>query len=254
MLEMPDKYMRWALPSALLAYCLCATLAILQKPGLQYDEALLVEGAVQMRISPREIELPHDPDTWVCPFRRCFPLMTVRYVGSAKEYLCLPVFAIFGPQTMALRLLSMLLGALGIWGIPQLIRRQAGLAAAAIVAWILALNPAYVGMTVFDNDAIAMSMASLGLLCLAMCAYLRSRTPAAAFLAGAAMALLVWARANLVWMLAALVAAAAIVLRRRLRLPLSHVTAGILGGIVAGLPFLVYQVSSTVGHSAHIRI
>ena len=244
---MPDKYMRWALPCALLAYCLCAMLAILQKPGLQYDEALLVEGAVQMRISPHELTLPHDPDTWVCPFGRCFPLMTVRYVGSAKEYLALLIFAIFGPQTVVLRLVSMLLGGLGIWGIAQLIRDQAGLSPAAITAWILALNPAYVDMTVFDNDAIAMSMAALGILCLAIRAYLRSRTTTTALLAGAAVAYLVWARANLVWMLLALIAAAAIVLRKRLRMPLPHMTAAVLGGVIAGLPFLMYQVVSKGG-------
>src|SRR6266851_5328056 len=93
-----NRYWHLALPCALLVYCLFAVLLILQHPGLQYDEALLVLGSVHMRHSPHELTLPHDPNTWVCMFKRCFPLMTVRYVGAIKEYLCLPVFAIFGPS------------------------------------------------------------------------------------------------------------------------------------------------------------
>ncbi|HYL76549.1 MAG TPA: glycosyltransferase family 39 protein [Bryobacteraceae bacterium] len=241
------KHWRWILLSAVAAYCVIALCLILQRPGLQYDEALLVEGSVQMRISPAELPLPHDPDTWICPFGRCFPLMTVRYVGSAKEYLCLPVFAIFGNNTVALRLLSALLGALGIWGIAALVRTQAGAPAAAATAWILALNPAYADMSVFDNDAFAISMAALGLLSMAIAAYLKKQNPSAAFWAGAAIAFLVWARANLVWMLAALSLAALLTLGKRLLLPRSHWIAALAGGLVGGFPFLAYQLLSKGG-------
>jgi hypothetical protein len=241
------KYWRWVLLGALLAYCAGALLLILQKPGLQYDEALLVLGSVQMRISPHELTLPHDPHTWVTLFGRDVPLMSLRYIGALKEYLCLPVFAIFGPQTIALRIVSMLLGLLGIWGIASLTRQHAGMSSAAIVAWVLALNPAYVDMTVFDNDAVAMSMAALGILCLAISRYLRNRTAAAACWVGAAIGLVVWARANSVWMLAALFGAALIVLGKRCRVPLAHAAAVLMGGIVGGLPFLIYQVVSKGG-------
>jgi dolichyl-phosphate-mannose-protein mannosyltransferase len=244
---MRDKYWRVALAIVPAAYCLLALLAILQRPGLQFDEALLVEGAVQMRISPRELALPHDPDTWVCPFGRCFPLMTVRYVGSMKEYLCLPIYAVFSSRVVALRLLSILLGAIGIWGLAILIRQQAGNVAAAITAGILAINPAYLAMTAFDNDAVAMSMAAFGAFYLAVAGYLRNRSLTAGFLAGTAMGFTVWARANLVWALAALAGAAILVLGKRFRLPAAHVAAAIIGGIIGGLPFLVYQFISHGG-------
>ena len=96
----------------MVVYCLWSALLILQNPGLQYDEALLVLGSVHMRHSPGELTLPHDPNTWLCPSSRCFPLMTVRYVGAIKEYLCLPLFAAFGPSAEAVRIVSMLLGML----------------------------------------------------------------------------------------------------------------------------------------------
>jgi len=76
-----EKCGAWAIIGALAVYFLWAALLILQNPGLQYDEALLVLGSVHMRHSVGEIPLPHDPDTWFCPFKRCLPLMTVRYVG-----------------------------------------------------------------------------------------------------------------------------------------------------------------------------
>jgi hypothetical protein len=173
--------------------------------------------------------------------------MSLRYIGALKEYLCLPVFATFGPQTIALRIVSMLLGLLGIWGIASLIRQHVNAASAAIVAGVMALHPAYLNMTVFDNDAVAMSMAALGILCLAISGYLRKRTALAAFWAGAAMGLVVWARANSVWMLAALFGAALIVLGKRLRAPEAHATAVLFGGIVGGIPFLIYQVVSKGG-------
>jgi len=228
-------------------YCLWSALLILQNPGLQYDEALLVLGSVHMRHSAREIPLPHDPDTWFCAFNRCFPLMTVRYVGAVKEYLCLPLFAVFGPSAEAVRFLSMALGALGIYGLAILMAEQTGPAAAAITAAVIAMNPAYVDLTVFDNGTVSVWMGALGVLCLALSHYLRSKDAAASFWLGAAMGLGVWARANFVWLLVSVFAAALLVLQRRILAPFAHWAALGLGGVVGGAPFLLYQAISRGG-------
>src|SRR5260370_19886403 len=133
---------------AVVIYCLAGLMQIRQKPGLQHDEAFLVLGAVHMRHLPhQELTLPHDPDTWVEAFGVWFPLMTARYVGAVKEYLCLPVFAAFGTRTALVRILSMLLGAFGIWGIARLVRFQLDARVAAIAALALAINPSYVANT-----------------------------------------------------------------------------------------------------------
>jgi hypothetical protein len=219
----------------------------LQNPGFQYDEALLVLGSVQMRHAPQEIALPHDAHSWVCSVGRCFPLMTVRYVGAVKEYLCLPLFAAFGPSAEIVRLVSMLLGALGIWGVARLIADQVSPAAAAATAGILAINPAYVDLTVFDNGTVSIWMGAMGLLALAISRYLRRKTAWAAFWLGAAIGLGVWARANFLWMIVAAFAAAVIVLGRRILAPLSHWGAAAVGGVLAGSPFLAYQVLSKGG-------
>jgi hypothetical protein len=226
---------------------LWAGLLILQNPGLQYDEALLVLGSVQMRHSPLEIALPHDAHSWICPASRCFPLMTVRYVGAIKEYLCLPLFATFGPSAEIVRLVSMLLGALGIWGIAKLMAEQVSPPAAAATAAVIAMNPAYVDLTIFDNGTVAVWMGALGLLCLCVSRYLQRKTAWAAFWLGASMGLGIWARANFLWLLLATFAAAIIVLKGRILAPPSHWAAATLGGVLAGSPFLAYQIVSGGG-------
>ena len=244
---MPAKYWRWGVPCALVIHCLFAGLAIRQRPGLNHDEALSVLGAVQMRISPDELSLPHDPDTSVSLFGQHIQLMSVRYVGAVKDYLCLPLFAIFRHHTSVIRVVSMLLAVFGIWALAKLISDHAGPPTAALTAAIIAINPAYVYSTTFDSGTFAIFVAAIGLLCLAISHYLRVRTAAAAFWIGAAMGFGIWARSNFLWMIAALILAALIVLGKRLRLPASHWVRGALGGIVGGFPFLFYQVISKGG-------
>ena len=228
--------------AALAVYVVLAVSLILQKPGLQYDEALLVLGAVHMRHSPQEITLPHDPNTWIPVFGRWIPLMTVRYAGAVKEYLCLPVFALFGTRTALIRLVSMLLGAFGIWGVAKLLREQVGATAAGAAALILAVNPAYLSMTVFDNGTVSAWMAALGFLAIAVSRYIRKPTTGAALLLGVALGFGVWARANFIWAEAAIGIAALIVLRRRFPTTPAHWLAVIGGGVIGGLPLLVYQI------------
>jgi hypothetical protein len=233
--------------AALLVYCFWSILLISANPGLQYDEALLVLGSVHMQNSPAILTLPHDPDTWTCIAGRCFPLMTVRYVGAAKEYLCLPLFAIFGNCAEVLRLVSMLLGLIGIWGIARLLAAHAGPRTAALTAWVLAMHPAYVDLTIFDNGAVAIWMFAAGLLAMAVSRYLTSPGLRAALLLGVAMGFGIWARANFLWLLLAVAAALILVLRRRALPPVAHLAAIGAGGATGGAPFLIYQIVSGGG-------
>ena len=236
------------MPSALAVYLFWALLLIIQNPGVQYDEALLVSGAVHMLNSPGEITLRHDPDTWLCAAGRCFPMMTVRYVGPVKEYLCLPLFRIFGVHAIIIRVVSTLLALIGIWGLAKLVAAQIGPLAGAALATVLAVNPTYLDFTVFDNNAIALMMASLGLLCLAVGSYLRKRTVPTAMWVGGAAAFGIWARANYVFLLAAVCAAVILVLRAKPpRIPFSQWVGMAAGGLLVGAPFLAYQIHSGGG-------
>lgn len=235
---------RWTILGALGIYCLFGLLLLAQKPGLEYDEALLVSGAVHLRHNATAFSLDRPLHSWVCAFHHCIPLMTALYVGAVKEYLCFPLFVAFGPRTSIIRLVSLLLSVVGIWGLSKLVAEQVSRPAAAAVALILAINPSYANMAVFDNTAFGPMMAALGLVCAGLAYYLRRRRLGAAFWFGAAMGFGVWTRANFVWILAAGAGAALIAFRRRLRMPAAHCAAVAAGGIVGGFPFLLYQALS----------
>ncbi len=244
---MADRTWKWVIGAAVLWYCVWAVLFIQAKPGFHYDEAIDVLGSVSLLHSHEELKLPHAPDTWFCVGEHCFPLMSARYIGSIKEYLCLPLFAMFGPHAEVVRLLAMCLGAVGIIGIALLLARVVSYPVAAAGAWILAVNPSYLDMTILDNSAFSPWMCAFGLLCIAASAYVTKQSARAAFWVGAAVGLGVWARANYVWLLGALAAALVISMGRRLLAPLTHWAAFAMGGLVGGLPFLAYQILSGGG-------
>ncbi len=240
-----SRYLRFALLGPLAVYFLWACLLILPDPGLQYDEALLVLGSVHMRHQPHsELTLPHDPDTWVQVWNRWFPLMTVRYVGAIKEYLCLPVFALLGPSADAIRAVSALLAAIGIWGLARLVRGTFGSTTACAAAALVAINPAYAAMTVFDNGTVSIFMAAFGLLAFAVSRHIARPSAMAAFAIGGAAGFGIWSRANFVWLLAAAVVAIILSARRESLPPIRHLLAASLGALAGGSPFLLYQVVS----------
>jgi hypothetical protein len=242
-----DRKWIWIARGALIVYCLLTGVLILQRPGLYYDEALMAVGSVHMRHSSAELTLPHDPDTWLCARGHCFPLMTMRYIGAIKEYVDLPAFALFGTRAEVIRVVSVLFSLICIWGVGRLLGDQISRPAGAFAALGIAINPAFLSTTVFDNGAVAVMMAAFGLVCFAISRYVRHPSTASAFWIGAAMGFGVWSRANFVWLMVSIIAAAVIVLRRKLLAPVGHWLAWLGGGVIGGLPFLVYQAYSKGG-------
>jgi 4-amino-4-deoxy-L-arabinose transferase-like glycosyltransferase len=234
----------WPIASVFGIYCFWGILLIAQKPGLQYDEAMLIAGAVHMEHSAGIFDLNRTPDAWTCPFGHCIPLMTAYYVGSLKEYAALPVFALFGPRAPFVRLVSLLLAAIGIWGIYILVAEWFGRWTATIATFLVAINPAFVSLTVFDNGALSAMIAALGVTCACLAIYGRRKTFWRAFALGAAMGLGLWARANFAWILIAGGVAALIVFRRRMLISAAHWIAILVGGLIGGSPFLAFQVLS----------
>jgi 4-amino-4-deoxy-L-arabinose transferase-like glycosyltransferase len=137
---------------------------------------------------------------------------------------------------------------LGIWGIARLLRDTLGTRVAAVTALALAINPSYVAMTTFDNGAVSIFMASLALVCLAISWYLRRGTNLAAFAIGLTVGFGIWARVNFAWLAIALLAAAVIVLRRRLlRIAPAQWMLAACGAVLGCLPLILYQIVSHGG-------
>ncbi len=232
-----------------LLYLVLSAVLIAQRPGLHYDEALSALAPVHLLASHGRAELPvaHDPNTWLPVHGRWVPLMELRYVGAVKEYLLLPVFALFGPKTALLRLMSALLGALCVFGVGRLLIHHWSPAAGLTAAFLIAINPSYVDQTVFDHGTIATSMAAFGLLALVLDRYLSKQTMLCAFFLGLAMGLSVWARANLVWFLLPFAVAVLLVVRPWRLLPWNQWVVMAAGALAGSLPFWLYQIYSRGG-------
>ena len=212
--------------------------------GYEMDEALYVQSAVFVLHGSGTPPFVYDPAFWITIGGRQWPLMIIPYVGAAKAYVALPLFAAFGTSAGVARLPGVLLGGLGIAGLVTLIGRRASPLAGMIVGLLLAIHPSYLDFTVFDNGGVSVWMAAMGLAALALERYLRRPSAPAALLLGIAAGLGVWARANVVWLLAAAIVAALAVLGRLAVPPAAHLGAMVVGGLCGALPLIAYEWTS----------
>jgi hypothetical protein len=215
--------------------------------GYQMDEALYVESAVFLLHGTGTPPFVHEPASWFSLFGRRWPLMIIPYVGATKAYVALPLFAAFGADAGVARATAVLLGCVGIAGLVMLIGRQVGVAAGLVVGVLLAVHPSYLDFTVFDNGGVSVWMASMGFIAMALSAHLQRRTTWSAAWLGLAAGLGVWARANVAWLLASILVAAAVAFGRRAIPPLRHAGAMLAGAVVGVSPLLVYEVGSRLG-------
>jgi hypothetical protein len=85
----------------------------------------------------------------------------------------------------------------------------------------------------------------MGLIALALANLLRRPSPFAAFLLGFAAGLGVWARANVLWLVAAGAAAALAGFGRRAIPSFRHLAAAAAGGLLGALPLILYEIRSS---------
>jgi hypothetical protein len=222
-------------------YLFMTLLMGLKSVGLQYDEALLQHGAVHMLNSTGEPPFVHDRGSWVLIGGRYWPLVVIPYIGAVKDYLLLLPFALFGPGAELARAVNALLGAFGIFGVGTLLRRDVGVGAAAATGFVLAIHPAYVDQTLYDNGTVAVWMALVGMIAVTVCGYKRYHSTAAAFAIGLGMGIGVWNRVNFAWFLGSALIGIAIAFRKRTLIPLRHLAALTLGAAVGVFPMLWFQ-------------
>jgi hypothetical protein len=242
-LKISGRWHRVGLLAALI-YLLCTALLGYQSVGLQYDEAILQHGAVSLLASPNEPTFAHDQGSWISIAGRHWPLMVLPYLGSVKDYLLVAPFALLGTNIILLRLFNALLAAFGIWGISKLLLQETNEKITTAVALTLAIHPAFLISTLYDNSGAAVWMASLGFVAVLLSKYKKNRTSFSAFCVGAAMGIATWHRANFLWFIAAAFIASVFVFRRKMLLPNRHWVAVIGGGILGLSPSLLYHILS----------
>lgn len=228
----PLRMTLWTLIAsvAIALYLVIGLLLISTRPGLQGDEAFLLQGVIRILNGEELIQFMASP-----------------YHGSAKTYLVLPVFLITGIDVEWARVVNLGLGLAGLLGAVAFARGQFGAPAGAMTGIMIAVHPGYAGAVVFDSTGLPLLFSIFGLLLLGLDRLLRIGDWRAAFLVGLSIGLGGWTRANFVWPAAAL-AIALLVIRapvmqqwRRLVPPL------VAGGLLGGLPLIAYQIQSRGG-------
>lgn len=130
-----DAQWRQQLPDwlAITAACVFVFLAAyrIEFPGLYFDELIFVDAA------------QGNPDSaWIHMRLGSVPLFIIPYLGALKAWIYAPVFRLFGVSALTVRLPVILIGALTLLIFYWAIRRELGAVWAAIVVWIMAVDPA----------------------------------------------------------------------------------------------------------------
>lgn len=238
-------WFRGAMATAGALYCLLALLVVAADPGLHYDEALMVHGAVHLLHGAQQPPpFAHGPGYWVEFGGRHWPLMVIPYIGAARHYLSAPLFALLGPTPAVIRLSSAALTLCGLWGLAWFAGSRIGWHESALATALLALSPSFVLHTVLDASGLALWFASLGLLAAALGALLSRPSGWRAFGVGLAAGFAVWCRLNVLWLLLATVLAALLLAARDLWALRRHLPAAALGAVLGLAPVAIYQLLS----------
>jgi len=238
--------------SAALLYVAAAACFPWDRPGLHYDEALFVRDAVPVLRGSSQVPFVHELRSWIRIGDRSIPIMDLPYAGAIKGYLAVVPFALFGTGVVVCRALAVFMTALGIGGIAWTISRELSPGVGAAVGAVIALHPAILDQTIYDNSAVALWMASLGLAAVTMSRFARTSSDTAAFAFGAALGFALWGRVNFLWLIAAAGIAAAVFapLFRWLK---NGIESLVLGFALGSAPLLLYEALTRVGTLKFMR-
>ncbi len=126
MQPLPD----WLAVTAACVFVLLAAYRI-ELPGLYFDELIFVDAA------------QGNPDTaWIHMRLGSVPFFIIPYLGALKAWIYAPVFRLFGVSALTVRLPVILIAALTLLIFYRAMRRELGVVWAAIVVWIMAVDPA----------------------------------------------------------------------------------------------------------------
>ena len=118
---------------AMAAACVFVCLASyrVELPGLYFDEMIFVDAA-QGNLDTARIHMRLGP----------VPVLIMPYIGALKAWLYVPIFYLLGVSPWTVRLPAILVAAATLLIFFQAMRLTLGATWAAIVAWLLALDPA----------------------------------------------------------------------------------------------------------------
>jgi 4-amino-4-deoxy-L-arabinose transferase-like glycosyltransferase len=104
--------MTWLLLAGILIIYTALSLYQINLPGLHYDEAFEAIPALQLLQNRTVVTFRNNG---LILGGQTFPLMTQDYIGAINTYLAIPFIAILGATPAALRVMSILVGAITLW-------------------------------------------------------------------------------------------------------------------------------------------
>jgi hypothetical protein len=196
-----------AVALAAVAFCCWATFTTIDRPGLQYDETAFVNAA--LGADHPDQHFVHDRFHGVVT--KIFP-----YIGALKSWLYAPIFSVFGTSIETIRIPAVLLGLIAIGLACWLALRLFGAWPAALLALLLATDPAFPTMAKADWGPIVIGGLLRVAALVAYFALLRTRSLRYAWVLGAVLLLGIFNKVDFVWFLASIGLAALLVHWREL--------------------------------------
>ena len=215
---------RTALAAILLLF-IAAAMLFVSRPGIEADEALVVNGAIFSFHS--------------------IPLMLMSYMGAIKSWFYLALFTFVKPGAISLRTPTVLAGAAAVWMFFLLLDRTIGRRAAWIGALLLATDSMFVVLEAIDYGPNALHFVlKLGAMLLLVRFHRQGSTIALAagfFLLGLGL----WEKAIFAWVLFGLAAATVLVFPRDAwrHATIRNLAVAALSIVLGALPLLVYNIA-----------
>lgn len=204
--------------------------------GIEVDEALIASS----------VAYPHAGIVHqVTVLGHSVPLMIMSYVGALKSWLYVPIFKVFGPSALSLRIPVLVLGGLTIWIFYRLLLSITSPRTALIGCLLLASDPSFFLTTIFDWGPVALQhlLYVSGLWCLVRFHFddKKRYLVFGFFLFGLA----VWDKALAEWILSGTLVATIVIFPKELRSRLSLRNLGIatFSMIAGALPLVIYNIS-----------
>ena len=233
----------WLLFAALVLYGALAA-PQLDLPGLHYDEALEAAAPAALLLNGQSFAIVNNGALQWGSLR--LPLMVQNHIGAVQVYAAMPFVALLGPTTVALRTMTVLVGAATLVAMYMFVAQLYGRAAAGAAALWLAAFPSFVFWS--RQGVFVTNLAP----CFAACAFAsgarwwRVRGAGLAMATGLLAGLAVWSKLSALWLVnGALAWAALVVLMGSRRWTVDGGRwewLAVLGGFCLGiLPVIIYN-------------
>src|SRR6202022_1049538 len=124
----------------------------LSVPGLYYDEAVF--GGLAKDFLTGEVRHRHMPNNEVAAFfGRRFPIFVQPYLGALKSWMLMPAFGLFGTSVAVLRAMTLCSGLIALLFFMLAAWQWLGIRTALVAGAVLATDPTYFFLGVFDWGA-----------------------------------------------------------------------------------------------------